>query len=118
VPLLLCAAPPSIIGPSFDSNISVAEQDNVVLTCTARGFPAPEILWNYPIPDERITISSLMPVYMDSLALFTVESMLSISHSTRHNSGRYSCRATNIITGSAREDLKFFEITIKCKHSY
>ena len=85
--------------------------------CIARGFPAPVISWDYEtLPDERITVTSLAPVYMDSSALFTVESTLMISQITRHSSGRYSCRATNTITRSVRMDLKVYEITVKCKH--
>ena len=117
--IILCAAPATIINPSLDSNISISEQDDVVLMCTARGFPTPVISWNYETmsdSDERITVTSLTPVYMDSSGLFTVESTLIISQSTRHSSGRYSCRATNTITGSVRMDLKVYEITVKCKH--
>lgn len=117
--LKLCAAPARIISPSLDGNISIAEQDDLVLACTARGFPAPMISWNYQtMPDERITVTPLAPVYTDSLALFTVESTLTIVPSTRYSSGRYSCRATNTIAGSLRMDIKVFEITVKCKNIF
>ena len=117
--LKLCAAPARIISPSLDGNISIAEQDDLVLACTTRGFPAPMISWNYQtMPDERITVTPLAPVYTDSLALFTVESTLTIVPSTRYSSGRYSCRATNTIAGSLRMDIKVFEITVKCKNIF
>ena len=114
----MCAAPATIISPSLDRNISTAEQDDVVLICTARGFPAPVISWHYETkPNERITIMPLISVFVDSLALFTVESTLTISQSARHSSGRYSCMANNTIRGSIRMDLKVFDITVKCKHN-
>ena len=86
--------------------------------CTARGFPAPVISWNYDsiMSDERITVTTLIPNYMDSLALFTVESTLTVSQSSRHSSGRYSCTATNIVMGSDRIDTQNFDITVNCKY--
>jgi hypothetical protein len=115
--IVLIAAPATINSPLLDSNSSVSEQDNITLVCNARGFPAPVISWNYVnISNDRITVTALVPVYMDSLALFTVESTLTISQSSRHSSGRYSCMATNTIMGSVRIDTINFDITVNCKY--
>ena len=106
----------TIFSPSVDNNVTVIEQDNVTLTCIARGFPVPVISWHYEhIPNDGIIITSAIPVYIDSLVLYTVESTLTIPQSTRHSSERYSCMAINTITGSIRTDMKAFDVTVKCK---
>ena len=78
----------------MDVNITRAEELN--LTCCARGFPVPSIEWyhndsliipterniinSYYIPDQRLTICSVLVEYSTDLS----------------NGGKYVCRGINI----------------------
>ena len=43
--LLMCLVPPSIVDGRSSNDLVVREKERVNLTCEARGYPSPQILW-------------------------------------------------------------------------
>ena len=73
-------------------NISLFE--NGTLTCKARGFPAPEVLWYQN--GTRLDVNALGNVNVHALMMNrNTTSTLTITNATFDNSGRYFCGATS-----------------------
>lgn len=74
----------------------VPDQSSVSLTCSAEGEPIPEISWlinNAPVSgDSRLNITSII-LYEGYGSLITSD--LVITNITIHDTGVYSCNASN-----------------------
>lgn len=73
-----------------DTNVTSTE--NLTLTCSANGFPLPEIVWlhndSVVEDDTRITIT-------DSPSGVDIISMLMVVNTNFNDSGNYTCVATS-----------------------
>ena len=115
-------APPSIVAPDQDVSIEVNETDTVLLTCVARGFPAPTVAWylgtlsesDRLTSDGRIEIVTSDPVD-DSDGFFVVTSNLTIPNSNRRDTGVYICGANNTVLEQDRVEVRMFDLTVNCK---
>ena len=92
--------------------------DDILLNCTAMGVPAPTIVWYRETTrltgtEARTTISD-SGVTLDPDGFYFVDSMLTISSSSRDDSGTYWCEAENTILGSPRNDRRMFDVTVNC----
>ena len=79
----------------------------IVISCTARGLPAPSITWS---PDPIVLPSSSTDI--DSQGYPVTTSNLTIV-SVQRDDTMYSCIATN----TGRSDTRVFNITVTCKFS-
>ena len=94
--------------------------DSVSLTCTARGFPAVDIMWWYQSTtqlmdsDPGLSIQSMTVESNDGFLDTT--STLTIPSVGRTDAGYYTCVASNTVFGSPVQDLQQFMLTVNyCK---
>ena len=80
---------------SLTQNITVNETNTILLTCDVYGYPAPAITWK---KDEK------------QLKQHTGKN-LRIDGSTKSDSGKYTCVATNLLR---RTEMETF-VTVYCK---
>ena len=116
---LSSTAPAEILSPQEPTAISVNETDSMSFACTARGFPAVDITWQYQNTqlmdsDPRLSIQSLT-VESDNGFLDTT-STLTIPSVDRSNAGNYTCVASNTVFGSPVSDVQQFVLTVNCKY--
>ena len=90
IPILTVA--PLIDVPPMDTNVTTTE--NIILTCTASGFPVPSISWthNGTAVNESISIN-ITEQDEDRMTL----SMLTVTGAVINDSGQYECSATSPI---------------------
>ena len=76
-------------------NLTVTDIDeNITLTCSATGFPVPNITWQY----NGNTISALDRVEISSISsYYQVNSTLIVRIAKIDDTGNYSCTATSSI---------------------
>ena len=117
--LLSSTAPAEILSPQEPTAISVNETYSVSFVCTARGFPAVDITWQYQNTqlmdsDPRLSIQSLI-VESDN-GIFNTTSTLTILSVNRSDAGNYTCVASNTVFGSPASDMQQFVLTVNCKY--
>ena len=66
---------------SISASVTYLEDDDVVLVCTAEGYPTPHVTWIAP----NGTV----------LQNRTTDTNLTLPNVSRHSSGTYQCNATN-----------------------
>ena len=109
------AAPADIVYPSSAIELFILEGDQMTLTCTARGFPAPEFTWYKASDlingsDTRFQISSSeINVYTGHIQ---VTSSLNITIVDRTDFDTFRCVASNIVLGSLSNDSEMYDITV------
>ena len=101
--------PPSIIDSKTTNDLVVREKERVNLTCEARGYPSPQILWRREDGRDIVTgdlnMESVRSVGGPSLVLDSVE---------QHHSGSYLCIASNGVPPSIS---KRVDLSVQCKDS-
>ena len=117
--LLSSTAPVEILSPQEPTATSANETDSVSLVCSARGFPAVVITWQYQNTqlmdsDPRLSIQSVT-VENDNGFLDTT-STLTISSVDRSDAGNYACVASNTLFGSPVSEMQQFMLTVNCKY--
>ena len=100
--------PSTITDPNSDVSLEAELGRMIVISCTARGLPAPNITW---YPDPKVPPSSSTDI--DSQGYPVTTSNLTIV-SVQRDDTMYSCIATN----TGRSDTRVFNITVTCKFSY
>ena len=98
--MLFFAVPATVLGAS--KKLTAVEGDDVILVCTAEGYPTPHLAWIAP----NGTV----------LQNRTTNTNLTLPNVSRHSSGTYQCNATNELgSDSATVELdvlcKFFPLT-------
>ena len=100
--------------------MTVDEGAMISLRCTARGFPAPSVVWLQGTTElmdglPRITIVETF-FFLDPEGFRVVTSTLSIPSTNRSDAGSYACVASNnepgVLNGEDRDD---FTITVNCE---
>ena len=99
--------PTSISDPISDVSLEAELGRMIVISCTARGLPAPNITWS---PDPKVPPSSSTQI--DSQGYPVITSNLTIV-SVQRDDTMYSCIATN----TGRSGTRVFNITLTCKFS-
>ena len=97
--------------------MSVNETYSVSLVCTARGFPAVDITWQYQQlmdSDPRLSIQSVTEE--NNNGFLDTTSTLTISSVNRSDAGNYTCVASNTVFGSPASDVQQFMLTVNCKY--
>ena len=104
--LLMCLVPPSIVDGRSSNDLVVREKERVNLTCEARGYPSPQILWRREDGAKIVTghnTESVVSVTGPSLVLESVG---------QHHSGSYLCIASNGVPPSIS---KRVDLRVQCK---
>ena len=106
--------------PNASVPLTVTEGDQTILTCTARGVPAPEFTWYRGSElisgsDTRLQVSSGTPMSNTTTGYIFVTSELSISAVNRTDTGVFRCETTNIVLGEATTDSQTYSVTVNCK---
>ena len=85
--------------------IPVREGSNAVMSCTAEGNPTPQIMWlrfNYRLGDN---VKHLVEMY--AAGEMKITARLTVTNTTREDSGRYRCLARNKV-GQLDESIRVF----------
>ena len=97
---------PIIITP--ETKQVVTEGDNI--TCTATGYPVPDIVWlntyNRSVIDKNRLIPGIMATGAGSISSMSVSMIV-----RRGDSGVYTCQASNFLGN----DNSTINITVQCK---
>ena len=99
--------PTTITDPNSDVSLEATLEGMVVISCTARGLPTPNITWS---PDPKLLPSSSTDI--DNQGYLVTTSNLTIV-SIQRDDTMYSCITTN----TGRSDTRVFNITVTCKFS-
>ena len=96
-----------IADPSNDTFMEFDEEDDVVLSCTARGIPRPNITWT-PGPDSTRSVTTFEST--DSQGFDVISSNITIMNIQRSDT-LYTCSASNTLGSQIRS----FTLTVNCK---
>ena len=96
-----------IADPSNDTFMEFDEEDDVVLSCTARGIPRPNITWT-PGPDSTRSVTTFEST--DSEGFDVISSNITIMNIQRSDT-LYTCSASNTLGSQIRS----FTLTVNCK---
>ena len=99
--------------------MSVNETYPMSLVCSARGYPAVDITWQYQNTqlmdsDPGLSIQSVTEESINGFLNTT--STLTIQSVDRSDAGNYACNASNTVFGSPVSDMQQFMLTVKCKY--
>ena len=110
LPPFFCLMParPTITSPSGNESREFDVGDSILLSCIARGFPAPTITWS-PNPSPLPTSSSIT----DGDGFIITNSTLTVASAQRSDT-LFSCSASN----DEGSETRVFTININCKHSF
>ena len=98
---MFVSVPPSIIDSKTTNDLIVREKERVNLTCEARGFPQPQILWRRE--DGADILSGVSSVSGPSLVLDSV---------AQQHIGSYLCIASNGVPPSIS---KRVDLRVQCE---
>ena len=70
-------------------------QDNIVLTCSATGFPRPDITWYHN--DTAVMGSMTSPRIVSIPTRYEISSTLTITNANTNDTGDYYCNVTNSV---------------------
>ena len=90
--------------------------ENVIFSCRARGFPAPDILWLKG--GKEVNISSEVTMTTYNVSLLEREGYLSIDYLSQSDRGYYSCLATNRLVSTEITISGNVTLMIYCKFSH
>ncbi|EYB86265.1 hypothetical protein Y032_0282g1277 [Ancylostoma ceylanicum] len=96
---LVVLVPPSIIMLDKDKNRSVTEDSSITLSCPATGKPEPKITWQKD--GEMLHPGNISSVIKSAQM---VGSEIKIARIKQHDSGRFTCEASNK-AGSSEQDV-------------
>ena len=105
----IITAIPNITIPENEQSYTLTENSNI--TCTATGYPVPDIVWlnNY---DGSVVNASRLITVTDSVTTADIGNLSSVSVSllvTRNDAGVYTCVANNSVGNDT------ITITVQCK---
>lgn len=93
--MLLCLVPVQFT--VLPQNVTVIEENAIIVSCDASGFPEPFFTWT---KDGQVVSKT---------------KQLNIPRSLRHNTGMYVCNASN---GVGQDETAKIYVTVQCKSSY
>ena len=95
------------------NNTIVVEGNTTTITCEAFGYPPPTVVWNRinGILSDRVSVSDSVSVPTGYGNVTRVSVNLTISNTSREDTGVHTCSANNSI-GS---DSSNVTITVQCK---
>ena len=89
----------SLVRPVVVSNpmpVNVTRlQDNIVLTCSATGFPVPSITWYHN--DTLVVATMTSPRIVGIPTRYEISSTLTITSANTNDTGDYYCNITNSV---------------------
>ena len=104
----IITAIPIITMPETEQSYTLTENGNI--TCTATGYPVPDIVWldndGSVVDTSRLITDSGMTTDIDNLSSVSVSMIV-----TRSDAGVYTCFANN----SFGNDSSIINITVQCK---
>ena len=115
-------APPMVAEPTPGTTVFVNATDNVTVSCTASGLPAPDIRFlngrGVLSTSGRIDVGTLSDPTELASGASLVSRTLTISATVDGDSGQYSCEAFNTIPGLDLNlnDSRDFELVVQSKH--
>ena len=97
------------------NNTIVREGNTTTITCEALGYPPPTIVWSRTNGtfafSDRVSVSDSVSVHTGYGNVTRVSVNLTITNSSREDTGVYMCSANNSV-GSNNETIN---ITVQCK---
>lgn len=97
-----------IIDNATLSPIIINEYENVSMECHARGRPMPYITWFRRNKNQTSLENQILAN--------DTNGQLQLTNVTRHQSGRYECRASNGVNGHVVS--KEIQLRVLCKYEY
>ena len=94
----------------------ITENNTATITCKTVGYPPPTVVWskiNGTLSD-RVSVSDSVSVTTGNGNVTRVSVNLTITNTSREDTGMYSCSANN----SAGSDDRNFSITVQCKFNF
>ena len=109
---------PNITAPMDGQQYIITEGNNGLITCTAKGYPVPTVVWQNSdgssLSNNRLVSGSPMNISstgVDNVTSVSVELM--VIGAMRVNTGMYRCSANNSVNSTIRNII----ITVQCKFS-
>jgi len=95
------------------NDVIVGERNTTTITCEAMGYPPPTIVWsrNNGTLSDRVSVSDIVSVPTGNGNVTRVSVNLTITKSSREDTGVYTCSANNSIGSDNRN----VSITVQCK---
>jgi len=111
---------PRIIAPMEGQQFNIIGGNDLSITCTATGYPAPEVIWQTnnahgsSIINSSVISTSPARSFpdVDNVHLVSVSRDLIITEPTKTVAGIYRCRAENTVGSTV------LTITVLCKFVY
>ena len=106
---------PNIIMPAEGQQYNIYEGTNTSITCTARGYPVPTVVWQNSdgssLSNNRLVSGSpvISSTGIGNVSNVSVELM--VIGAMRVDTGMYTCSANNSVSSTTRN----INITIQCK---
>ena len=112
-------APAVLIFPNAPVALTVTEGDQTILTCTARGVPAPEFMW-YRGSELINGLDTRLQVLSSHLLNYTtgfiyITSLLNVTVVDRNDTSVFRCDASNILLGVSLDVSQSYNVTVYCK---
>ena len=112
--------PPSVITPSNNSMVVTDEgTDQILISCTATGIPAPNITWRDPSGAEVAATRNNRILVLDHMGpqlvtedgvdfVYSITRLLQINNTVDSDSGVYTCVADNGVVEVANNTVTVF----------
>ena len=115
LPIAFLVSLVSPVATIVESQITVNETDNIIITCVATGIPSPDITWQFNMTDITIDMIKYI-VSMSSVVRSDknneVTSDLIVTTSDMNDAGMYTCQANNSVRNTSMDSV---EVVVQCK---
>ena len=111
--IYVCHVGIATISPFMVNNTIIFENNNTTITCEALGYPPPTVVWSRTngTLSNRVSVNDSVSVPTGYGNVTRVSVNLTITNTSRNDTGVYTCFSNNSIGNDERR----VNITVQCK---